>query len=516
MDDDATLLSRIDKFLTGAALDSPEQLDMRQRIDAASVDDLAAAVADVATNTGDIAAVVADVATNTADIATNTGDIAAVVADVATNTADIATNTSDIGDIVATVNAQVVGVASVAGEVGVITGSALLAAINVEDGADVTDAVNVASSIAGVVEKVTPADDDKVPGLDSAAAGVLKWFKISSIVTKAKTLFDTLYASTAQGALADTALQPSTAATLSRLKLTPVALGSLPAASTAGDGTDANINDGSVAAMGSIAVGGGAISQTVRSNGTDWIVASGSSITNPMTTAEDIIVGGVSGSPVRLAKGTEGYVVKIVGGIVAWAAETVGMTNPMTTSGDVVVGGASGAPTRLAKGTDGQTMTMVAGSVAWGAGDHGNLSGNADDDHPQYLRVDGARAGTGIQEMLGINFTDATTLTIASGVITPTATLHVVAAESGVTDELVTMTAAAGNMVFLIADAGDTITVKHGDGNFVSFNATDIIMTATSPVLAFRIGSSWLCVANQSPDNLSTTGQAISMAMIFG
>ena len=78
------------------------------------------------------------------------------------------------------------------------------------------------------------------------------------------------------------------------------------------------------------------------------------------------------------------------------------------------------------------------------------------------------------------------------------------------------MTAAAGNMVFLIADAGDTITVKHGDGNFVSFNATDIIMTATSPVLAFRIGSSWLCVANQSPDNLSTTGQAISMAMIFG
>lgn len=49
-----------------------------------------------------------------------------------------------------------------------------------------------------------------------------------------------------------------------------------------------------------------------------------------------------------------------------WAIFTGGgMANPMTTAGDLIVGGASGAPTRLAKGTDGRVLTMVSGSVAW-------------------------------------------------------------------------------------------------------------------------------------------------------
>jgi hypothetical protein len=42
-----------------------------------------------------------------------------------------------------------------------------------------------------------------------------------------------------------------------------------------------------------------------------------------------------------------------------------GMENPMTTAGDLIVGGASGTPMRLAKGTDGQVLKMVAGSLAW-------------------------------------------------------------------------------------------------------------------------------------------------------
>lgn len=40
-------------------------------------------------------------------------------------------------------------------------------------------------------------------------------------------------------------------------------------------------------------------------------------------------------------------------------------TNPMTAAGDLIVGGASGAPQRLAKGTDGKVLKMVAGSPAW-------------------------------------------------------------------------------------------------------------------------------------------------------
>lgn len=42
------------------------------------------------------------------------------------------------------------------------------------------------------------------------------------------------------------------------------------------------------------------------------------------------------------------------------------LTNPMTTAGDIIVGGASGAPARLAKGTDGQMLLMAGGVQAYG------------------------------------------------------------------------------------------------------------------------------------------------------
>ena len=42
-----------------------------------------------------------------------------------------------------------------------------------------------------------------------------------------------------------------------------------------------------------------------------------------------------------------------------------GMTNPMTTQGDIIVGGASGAPTRLAKGTDGQFLSSTNSTLQW-------------------------------------------------------------------------------------------------------------------------------------------------------
>ena len=42
-----------------------------------------------------------------------------------------------------------------------------------------------------------------------------------------------------------------------------------------------------------------------------------------------------------------------------------GMTNPMTTAGDLITGGASGAPGRLGVGTDGQILKVVSGAPAW-------------------------------------------------------------------------------------------------------------------------------------------------------
>jgi hypothetical protein len=93
--------------------------------------------------------------------------------------------------------------------------------------------------------------------------------------------------------------------------------------------------------------------------------SSGGGMTNPMTTAEDIIVGGSSGTPARLAKGTDTHVLTMVSGAVAWAVSASGFSNPMTTAGDIIIGGSSGAAARLAKGTDGKVLTMVAGAVAW-------------------------------------------------------------------------------------------------------------------------------------------------------
>lgn len=48
-----------------------------------------------------------------------------------------------------------------------------------------------------------------------------------------------------------------------------------------------------------------------------------------------------------------------------WLTAGGGMTNPMNASGDIIYGGASGTPTRLAKGTDGYVLTLASGLPSW-------------------------------------------------------------------------------------------------------------------------------------------------------
>lgn len=90
-----------------------------------------------------------------------------------------------------------------------------------------------------------------------------------------------------------------------------------------------------------------------------------SGMENPMTTADDIIVGGVDGAPTRLAKGNEGQVLKVGSGGIEWGSDSAGMTNPMTTPGDMIAGSIDGAPYRLPKGTEGQVLTMGASFPEW-------------------------------------------------------------------------------------------------------------------------------------------------------
>jgi len=65
----------------------------------------------------------------------------------------------------------------------------------IEAGADVTDAVNIASSIHGVAGKTTPVDADEVGLIDSAVSNVLKVLTWANIKATLKTYFDTLYGS---------------------------------------------------------------------------------------------------------------------------------------------------------------------------------------------------------------------------------------------------------------------------------------------------------------------------------
>ena len=87
-------------------------------------------------------------------------------------------------------------------------------------------------------------------------------------------------------------------------------------------------------------------------------------LSNPMTAAGDIVIGGTGGAASRLGVGSAGQVLKVVSGAPAWSAD-VGFANPMTTAGDLISGGASGAAQRLGAGSNGQILTMVSGAPAW-------------------------------------------------------------------------------------------------------------------------------------------------------
>jgi len=95
------------------------------------------------------------------------------------------------------------------------------------------------------------------------------------------------------------------------------------------------------------------------------VISGAAGMTNPMTTAGDIIDGGSSGTPQRLAIGSSGQVLTVTAGAPAWATPASGFANPMTTAGDLIDGGSSGTPQRLAIGSTGQSLIVVAGAPAW-------------------------------------------------------------------------------------------------------------------------------------------------------
>lgn len=103
-----------------------------------------------------------------------------------------------------------------------------------------------------------------------------------------------------------------------------------------------------------------------------------------------------------------------------------------------------------------------------------------------------------VVEMFAAAFKTATTLTISGDVVTVTQSVHIIAAQTGTTDDLDTITdgiddqtAAGLPLLLLIADSGDTITLKHGADNIVAGNSKDITMDDTNWVLLLKNGSNF-------------------------
>lgn len=87
-------------------------------------------------------------------------------------------------------------------------------------------------------------------------------------------------------------------------------------------------------------------------------------------------------------------------------------------------------------------------------------------------------------------FAPPTILTISvGGAITPTQALHAVAAASGTADDLDTITINEGRFAVLIADTGDTITIRHNIGNIRTFDGLPITLTDAKAIQVWRLGS---------------------------
>ena len=102
------------------------------------------------------------------------------------------------------------------------------------------------------------------------------------------------------------------------------------------------------------------------------------------------------------------------------------------------------------------------------------------------------------QGMIG-NTPATSTITIASGVLTVTDSVTVAAAQAGTSDDLDKLAITNTNeydLIYLFADTGDTITLKHtgslsANGQIQTVSGADETLSVTKPTILIRKGNYW-------------------------
>jgi hypothetical protein len=102
----------------------------------------------------------------------------------------------------------------------------------------------------------------------------------------------------------------------------------------------------------------------------------------------------------------------------------------------------------------------------------------------------------GTVDLTLLNFTDATTLTASTGAVTATQVLHIIAAETGTADDIITISGGAtGDILIVRPDSGDTLTFLDSDGNF-DFAGQDVVLDSVNERLVLEYnGTNWVIVA---------------------
>ena len=147
------------------------------------------------------------------------------------------------------------------------------------------------------------------------------------------------------------------------------------------------------------------------------------------------------------------------------------INNPMTTAGDLITGGVSGAPSRLGIGTNGQVLTLAAGVPAW---DGALLTvSNADKLNQQdatktvstqtYTFIDTDHGKT-----IFFDYAGAVTITCPDSLLS---TVHVTCVAEGAATTLAFV--AGGTATYASKDSKTTVTARYGVATLVHKGSND-------------------------------------------